>query len=85
MSGTEAVEVAGSMVSEKGEAQTPNEARDDASAANLSPEAKEAIAARLRAVYAEMLNAPLPDRFSKLLAELSQSDGPSSGKSDKKD
>lgn len=81
MSGSEAREVAGSMISDEGEAQTSLETqRDDA--ANLSPEAKEAISARLRAVYGEMLNAPMPDRFTKLLAQLSQSDVKSSEKKD---
>lgn len=40
----------------------------------LAPEAQEMIAQRLRAAYSELLNAPLPDRFAKLLDDLSKAE-----------
>lgn len=38
----------------------------------LPEAASDAIALKLRASYAELVNAPIPDRFSKLLDELSK-------------
>ena len=38
----------------------------------LPEAASDAIALKLRATYGELVNAPIPDRFSKLLDELSK-------------
>jgi hypothetical protein len=39
----------------------------------LEPELQEQIGVQLRAVYDEVLNEPIPDRFLKLLEELERS------------
>ncbi|MBL8565236.1 MAG: hypothetical protein JNM89_05920 [Hyphomicrobiaceae bacterium] len=75
MSGDEAVKTLGSTNGESGDTASPSAAHgDEAPSAVLSAEATEAIAVGLREVYAELLNAPLPDRFSKLLAELTNAE-----------
>lgn len=40
----------------------------------LPPEAQSAIGRQLRQVYGQMLSEPLPDKFAKLLEELSKSE-----------
>ena len=42
----------------------------------LPEAASDAIALNLRATYSQLVNAPIPDRFSKLLEELSRSGKP---------
>ncbi len=40
----------------------------------LNPEARDAIASNLRRLYGGMLDAPMPDKFSQLLADLAGSE-----------
>lgn len=40
--------------------------------AALAPEAQDAITSQLKRLYGDMLKAPIPDRFSELLADLSK-------------
>lgn len=62
------------MISRVPDEQSP--APVEADEPKLAPEAQEAIATQLRAVYSEMLSAPLPDRFTRLLAELAKNEDP---------
>lgn len=50
--------------------EAPEEAGNDVPA--LPEAACDAIALKLRATYGELVNAPIPDRFAKLLDDLSK-------------
>lgn len=40
----------------------------------LSPEVQNSLGTRIRAAYGELVRAPLPDKFQKLLDQLAQSE-----------
>lgn len=46
----------------------------DTSGPHLSPEARETIGLCLRRAYGDLLNRPLPDRFTRLLCDLASSE-----------
>lgn len=52
---------------------------DDPLEAALNREAHDAIGLQLRKVYGEMLNAPIPEKFSELLASLARGESESKG------
>jgi hypothetical protein len=52
---------------------------DEPPEAMLNSEAQDAIGLQLRRVYGEMLSAPIPDKFSELLANLARSERESKG------